>query len=84
MKIENLEKANKIQKRLEFLREQKEKFEQSERLWGNTFETKKKDSTNCQIYGLSRDFIDFNILRILALQQINDAIEKNEKEFENL
>ena len=32
MNIENLEKANKIQKRLEFLKEQKGKFEQSERL----------------------------------------------------
>ena len=35
MNIENLEKANKIQKRLEFLKQQKGKFEQSERLWSN-------------------------------------------------
>ena len=84
MNIENLEKANKIQKRLEFLKEQKWKFEQSERLWSGTFETKKKDSTNAQISYLSREFVDFNILRTFALQKINEEIEEKEQEFQNL
>ena len=84
MNIENLEKANKIQKRLEFLKEQKWKFEQSERLWSDTFETKKKDSTNAQISYLSREFVNFNILRTFALQKINEEIEEKEQEFQNL
>ena len=84
MNIENLEKANKIQKRLEFLKEQKGKFEQSERLWSDTFETKKKDYTNAQISYLSREFVDFNILRTFALQKIKEEIEEKEQEFQNL
>ena len=84
MNIENLEKANKIQKRLEFKKKKKGKFEQSERLWSDTFETKKKDSTNAQISYLSREFVDFNILRTFALQKINEEIEEKEQEFQNL
>ena len=84
MNIENLEKANKIQKRLEFLKEQKGKFEISENLWSDTFETRQREKTNSQVSHLSREFIDFDVIRTLALQKISDEIKKLEKEFEEL
>ena len=84
MKIENLEKGNEIQKRLEFLRLQKIKFEISENLWSDTFETRQREKTNSQVSYLSREFMDFNILRTFALQKINEEIEEKEQEFQNL
>lgn len=84
MKIENLEKGNEIQKRLEFLRLQKIKFEISENLWSDTFETRQREKPNSQVSRLSREFIDFDVIRTLALQKISDEIKKLEQEFEEL
>ena len=84
MKIENLEKGNEIQKRLEFLRLQKIKFEISENLWSDTFETRQREKTNSQVSHLSREFIYFDVIRTLALQKISDEIKKLEQEFEEL
>jgi hypothetical protein len=84
MKIENLEKGNEIQERLEFLRLQKIKFEISENLWSDKFETRQREKTNSQVSNLSREFIDFDVIRTLALQKISDEIKKLEQEFEEL
>ena len=84
MNTEQLKRGNEITQRLKFLNEQKEKYSEAEKLWDETFNVKKINSTNSQVCYLHREFMDFNIIRTFALQKINDEILSLENEFNNL
>lgn len=84
MNAENLKRGNEIAARLKVLQEQVPKFDQAEKLWGETFSVRQKDRTNTQMSGLRSEFVDFSVLRVFALEKINAEIKALETEFNNL
>ena len=82
MKIENLEKGNEIQKRLSHLKEQKEKYEKSTSFL-HSERTDFSDGYH-RVNNIDLQYIDFNVMKTLALKEIENLISKYEKEFEEL
>lgn len=78
MKIENLERANLIQNNLKHLKEQKEKYESSFSFDHST-RVNFRDKNNYQIGMMDLNFIDFEVMKTLALSKIDKMIQELEK-----
>lgn len=84
MTQEQLFTANKLAKQIEELSEQRERWEKSVRVIEFCTSTNEQsNSTNYQLY-LKTDFLNFDVVKGLALSQINKRLLELEKQLVDL
>ena len=85
MDFEKLTKGTELKSKIERLKEQKNKFEKATGIYNITFTDKKPYETKTQDYThINENYINFDVLKTLAIKKIDDELMETEKEFKNL